>query len=223
MTLAYSPIALATPSIEIEKLDTFMEARGEKHYTGCWYEAPLCGRVDDAEQLKEASYRDQAWARRFDPPGTAKVAWAQLGEELFPEVKRLLMELPFYEITYCNLLLQIKEVPPHLDLDHRLMEQAKALVAVQEPASYKWMLSGTDLKSFFVQKTRDDAQTRRHIQIPPQHSVFAIADQEAYHGADYFPEKRKYILSIFGILDPAKHADLLTRSIKEFKDFTIKY
>lgn len=219
MTLAYTPIAVTTPNISIEALERFMRERGEKHYTGCWHEAPLCGRVGHEAQLLESTYRDQAWLKRFDSQGP--VQWASQCDELLPQVKEVLLSLPI-QITYCNLLLQIAPVPPHVDVDHR--HEAHLKIAPQLPlSSYKWLLSGTSLKSFYVQRDKVSDDTRRHIQLPKGHALFAISDTEFVHGADFIPESKKFILSIFGIVNSQKHKELIEKSIKQFEAFTISF
>jgi hypothetical protein len=116
---------------------------------------------------------------------------------------------------------QIGPVPAHLDLDHRHQEKFTR-TQTQELTAYKWLLSGNHLKSFFVQRDPGAEHTRKHIQLPEGHAIFAISEDRAYHGADYVPLSKKYILSIFGLIKDDEHEALLAKSIKHFENFTIK-
>ena len=132
---------------------------------------------------------------------------------LFPELIKLLYELPYKQILGAALSLHTNYLAPHDDdADPNCPSR---------PERYNVLLSPHyDQDSFFICKEVDGQ--RDYPTILKDYPVYAFNNKDIYHGADTVLDQR-VIMICSGIIDEEKHQMLINRSTEKFKEYVIKY
>lgn len=190
------------PRIDLEKLVEFAEAEGSFHISGWWKEYIVCGSHLPRQSSDPENAKLQSWINRFDLG--VQTNWCPHFSSEFPEICQVLKQLPFQRITVCNMLMQIAEVLPHIDIDERCDVRSPY---IHEMDSYKWQMNFLNEKSFYVESD----YKRVYPEFGPDDSgIFVIDQRNAKHGAHYVG--RKIIMSIFGVLDFKSHKKLIEQA-----------
>jgi hypothetical protein len=215
LKLGFIPVAIPTPRVSVEALLDYEKRHSIQHASPWWTVLPLIAPLEKDEDLRNQALVDRGWMARFDVNYPVKPRWLFDGAQQFPELKLFLEQLPFRHLAHCNILRQNQAVPPHIDYDPRLEAGPTGVLADCEPASYKIILHGSNLNSFYI---CDPGAGDRHVfpTYPEGFECFAISDGHYLHGAEYFPGEPKYIVSIFGLLDKGAHARLIAESLLRF-------
>ena len=192
--IAYIPIDI--PKYDLENIVDNYNFCSHHLYPDAWDCLPVCGKTGNWSQ--SAFYK--AYENRYEP---GKVNWN------VPELKQILEHYPG-EVTHAQVLNQKAAIVAHKD--------TPILRKQPEPNGFKILLNNALEKSFYV-KIKGK---RIHIELPETTNCFAINEHDILHGAT-MPKNKKYIVSCFGIIDDAKHKDLITRSIKKYGDHAIHF
>lgn len=130
------------------------------------------------------------------------------------ELKDILESLPYEKITGAWLNLHLEPLEAHqddpLDFSHPM-----------SPERYNVLLTdhyGQD--SFFISK--DDKSERKYPTVLKDYPIYAFNNKEVFHGADPVLNGR-IIMVCSGIIDHAKHEELINRSAEKFKEHVIRY
>ena len=132
---------------------------------------------------------------------------------LFPELIKLLYELPYKQILGAGISLHTNYLAPHDDdVDPNFPTS---------PERYNVLLSphyGQD--SFFICKEKTGH--RDYPTILKDYPVYAFNNKDIYHGADTVLDQR-VIMICSGIIDEDKHQALISRSADKFKEHVIRF
>lgn len=132
--------------------------------------------------------------------------------EKFPELQLIIDSLPYKTIYGIGFNLHRAPLLAHrdalIDNDPPELERINILISPHY---------GQD--SFFLQPTLDSTPT--YPVILKEYPAYAFNDTVMYHGADPVLDNR-IIIVVVGILDKEKHQELITRSVKKFKDYIIE-
>ena len=154
-------------------------------------------------------------------------------DKKFPAIAKALEQLPI-QITHVELLSNRKNAPAHFDdwevdgvVDPmwsifwtRTPEQAEQIPDATLPlSSYKMFIYEQPADSFYVCKSLIDEPV--YAGFNKQAYVAGISKTKYPHGATYVPGLRKYVVSVWGILDKEKHLELLERSYQSNKDYAV--
>lgn len=218
--LAFLPIAMPTPQTSLENLVSFENEFAIDHSTKLWRVLPILAPLRNDHDCQDQALVDEGWLGRFDEEYPIPPRWLFGSDQRFPELKNFLLSLPFRRLSHCNILRQLQEIPPHIDYEERLEEDSNKAKPWTEPASYKILLHGSDVPSFYVCPQRE-IEGRKFPSFPPGFNAFVVSDRECFHGAQFFPNHPKYIVSIFGLLDHSAHTEMLQKSLEKFGQYAI--
>jgi hypothetical protein len=218
--IAYLPVDIPRLIVDEAKIKELVDSNNTYHRTGWWKCLPLIARVSDQKDFYDQTKVHEAWQHRYDKNGEILY-----NLEVLNELKPLfdhLSKLPLF-ITYAQILLQVTHIVKHFDMRHNKKFYWDDYPGVNddvEPACYKILLNNFDSKSFFVSK--GFYEPNNYISLPPDTSTFLINEKKFPHGAT-LPEKPKFILPIFGLINKEAHLKLIDQSIKKYKDYVISY
>lgn len=153
-------------------------------------------------------------------PGSS---WDPSFEEEFPEiVSTVEQQLPFKEIVRVSVLEQLMEVRRHQDISR---DPSPHL----EPASYRCTLVNDEPeKTFYLRRgvRRLGTLEEKDLfpRLPSSTQWWVMGNLKSMHGSHMpSPGARKLIFSIWGVVDPERHFQLLQRSLSKFSEFAIRY
>lgn len=183
------------------------------------------------EQFYDQAYIDKNFIERYNLKNDPEYLFGF--DKKFPSIVQALAELPI-KITHVDMLSNKKDAPAHFDdwevdgevdpMWHifwtRTKEQVQQIPDGTLPLnSYKIFIYERPEKSFYVCKSLIDEP------------VFPCYNKQAYaagitkttypHGAKRINGLRKYVISVWGLLDKDKHLELLERSYKRNKDYGV--
>lgn len=219
-TLAFCPIDLPKLEIDCSLVESLISKFGTDHHEGLWRCLPLMGIVDSQNDFLSALKFEQAWDRRYNSHGKVEI-----NSKLKNPLKSLYQQLSLLPMrpTHCQILNQVKEVGKHFDLKHvenKFIDDCPGLNDELEPANYKILLNQTNKESFFVSRKFGDKN--QFVRLPDSTNTFVVNEKRYPHGAKLLHEP-KYIVSIFGILDPKRHLNLVNHSLQKFNNFAISF
>jgi hypothetical protein len=132
---------------------------------------------------------------------------------LFPTLIKLLYELPYKQILGAAISLHTNYLAPHDDDADPNFPSS--------PERYNVLLSPHyNQDSFFICKELDGQRT--YPTILKDYPIYAFNNKDMYHGADPVLDRR-VIMICSGIIDEEKHQELISRSVKKFKEYVIQY
>lgn len=213
MTLAYTPIDIAIDiSSEQEIIDWF-----ENHKvldTDYWeYQAnrhtwAIVACMQDLDDWRKIDFN--LWNNRRDQIPNAGVYFHPGFEETFPSIASAIKQLPFKQLTYAGMILQMGEISPHQDTHDQNNPT--------EPRRYNIYLTDPAHNTFYISK--DPKSERIKPQFDNSYRCFAFNNSECWHGAE--PTARpKLMIATTGIIDNEKHKALLERSLEKFPNKAI--
>lgn len=220
--LAYCPIDLPLIDIDEVLIRHLVEYYDTGHHDGLWKCLPLIGRVNTQREFEDASAFERAWELRYQQHGVV-----QYNMNVYSKLKPLfdhLEKLPL-KITHAQILNQTADVGKHYDMKHdetgKLYydDYPDANVGM-EPAGYKVLLNNFKSDSFYV--SEGFGRANHYIRMPDDTNTFVINEKRFPHGATK-PDKPKYIVSIFGLIDAAQHFKLIQDSIVKYQDYAITF
>lgn len=154
-------------------------------------------------------------------------------DRLFPGIANAISQLPL-TITHVELLSNKKDAPPHFDdweidgvvdpvwaiLTTRSLQQKMQIPDWDIPLnSYKLFIYESNVSSFYV--CRDLLSDATYGSFNKQAYVAGITKMSYPHGATHCPGLRKFVISIWGIIDRARHMQLLEQSYKINSSYAI--
>ncbi len=192
------------------------------HHDGLWRCLPLIGRVGHQDDFGNAGAFEEAWEKRYNNEG--HILHNQLVYKQLLSLFDHLGSLPLV-VTHAQILNQINDVGKHYDLKHNATgreyyDDFPGKNDSVEPANYKVLLNNFNEKSFYV--SEGFGKTNLYITLPPDTNTFVINEKTYPHGATML-QNPKYIVSIFGLLDPIKHTELVKRSVSKYKQYAISF
>lgn len=210
MTLAYTPIDIVIDVPDEQEiinwfekhkvLDTdYWEYRANRH---TWAIVACMKNLDDWRKIDFS-----LWDNRRDEIPNAGMYFHPGFEETFPSIASAIKQLPFKQLTYAGMILQMGEITPHQDThDHN---------DPTEPRRYNIYLTDPAHNTFYISK--DPKSERIKPQIDNTYRCFAFNNSKCWHGAE--PTARpKLMIATTGIIDDTAHKELVARSIDKFKD-----
>lgn len=184
------------------------------------------------QQFYDQQYCDNNFINRYnilldDPRYTFNF------DKKFPGIVKGISQLPL-KITHIEMISNKKDAPPHFDdweidgvpdpvwaiLTTRSEEQKKQIPDWDIPLnSYKIFLYEKPEPSFYVCENLigDPVYTKFY----KQGYVCCISKLNFPHGVTKLNNIRKYVLSVWGIIDKEKHLDLIKRSYEKNKDYAV--
>jgi len=132
--------------------------------------------------------------------------------EKFPELQSIIDSLPYKTLYGVGFNLHLTTLPAHRDVLVDPIPPNLERINILISPHY-----GED--SFFLQSTLES--TPIYPVILEEYPAYAFNDTVMYHGADPVLDNR-IIMVFVGILDKEKHQELITRSVKKFKDYIIE-
>ncbi len=194
MTIAYLPLDI--PKFNLSYIIENYTFHPHNKWPQAWNCLPVCGKTDkwDANSFYDA------YVNRYE---SGEVKWN------VPELQEILQYYPG-EVTHAQVLNQKSIIVAHKDTP---------IVKKQvEPNGFKILMNDKLEKSFFVKIHGK----RKFIDLPETTNCFTINEHEILHGA-MMPKQDKYIVSCFGIIDEAKHKNLIDRSLEKYGKYGIYF
>jgi hypothetical protein len=128
-------------------------------------------------------------------------------ESQFPSLVSAIRNLPFKQITYAGMLLQMGEIASHQDT----YDENNPI----EPRRYNIYLTDPAYNTFYMSK--EENSQRVFPEIDNKYRCFAFNNSQVWHGAE--PTNRtKIMIAITGIVDDTASQVLIARSLEKFKD-----
>lgn len=223
--LAFTPLKIQKPSIDISRLMNFIYQNASPHfpYPALWDALTFCGDIDSFDDPVEC---DKAWNSRY----SADLNKIKLNP-IFPDnlqriIQDLIGSLPYDFCSFAQFLIQKVDIPPHQDglYDKKnntrmaLQETPYGFINQPEPSGLKIILTESDSKCFYVSKRVKGKRT--YVEMPRDTISFAINERTFFHGSKK-PDCKKIILSTFGIIDRDKHESLLKTSLDYYEKHSI--
>jgi hypothetical protein len=211
--ILYTPLDIKCPAPdEFKIIEWFQKNKypddGLKHYAGDWHDyAPIASRLDVKDwSLWETAVFDWVNNRKYNPD--RGLFFNPTFESEFPEIVESLKQLPFIQFGGILAVRQVADIENHFDknVPHEGIE----------PLRYSMYLTNPKYNTFYM----DYKGTKYNPTFNDEYRCFAFNNYEAEHGATQ-PTGEKIILFITGVLDQDKHAELIYRSIKKFKETII--
>lgn len=215
--LAYCPLDLPKVVIDDSLINLLVDHYNPGHHDGIWDTLPLLGRVKEQKDFFNSKKFEEAWERRYDHHGEILINQAVYDNlrPLFEQFKKLPIE-----VTHAQILRANKDVPKHHDMKHRGGLFLDDFPSVKyEPNGWKIILNETDKKSFFVSKNWHSDNT--FISLPKDTNTFVINEKKYPHGSSYVQDK--CVVSIFGIVKEKESNELISKSLKKYKDYAISF
>jgi hypothetical protein len=178
----------------------------------CWLITPVCGRFDPAEWFnKEKSNAN--WFERYVEKGLP-VQYVNNIDKKFPEIKYMLEQLPYRELSIATLFLQYKEVTCHIDwFKYDKYEDAAEMSIENEPRRFNVQLTNHHYKSSFVASSENGE--KHYATITKEYPGYCISECYNWHGAD-LAGPDKITLFTTGLIDRVKRDELVERSLDKF-------
>ena len=183
-----------------------------------WEITPICGRFNPNDWYQPIG--QQRWFERY-LPSNEPLQWAHDADNKFPEIKYMLDQLPYKQLSLAVIFNQQIPVTCHIDwfeedLDNDRQEQS----IENEPRRFNINLTKHHYKSFYVAPTEDGE--RSYCKITKEVPGYAITERYNWHGADYAgPDK--LILVTAGLIDKEKRDILVYSSMKKYKENAIMF
>lgn len=186
------------------------------------------------EQFYDQQHNDTNFINRYNTTlGHPKFTFGF--DKKFPQLANVISNLPI-TLTHVEMLSNKKDAPPHFDdweVDG-VVDPAWAILTTRTEAqkqqipdwdvplnSYKIFIYEHDLPSFFMCK--DLLSNLVYGKAEKLSYAAAISKLSYPHGATYQPGLRKYVLSVWGIVDREKHLALLERSYAKNSQYAISF
>lgn len=134
-------------------------------------------------------------------------------------IKYIETNLPLKKFNFVAAVSSRGEVPMHFDHTENISHEEKEFYKVNDPCYYRILLDGTvNDKSFYVYTKRSG---KKYCSLPANSPGWAMGSYSCLHGNDESLSGQKLLLYVMGDLDLEKHQDLIQRSLRKFKDFSI--
>lgn len=133
-----------------------------------------------------------------------------------PEIKNIVDQLPYSEITLIKYNTQTKDVPPHVDVQPEYVKNQDEYQHIKknEPAGYRIVLSGnTDKLEVF------DGKQWRIAYLPSCPFAYVLNSTDVKHRV--IGETGRTTLYFRGFLDIEKHQTLIKKNLKKYSSYAI--
>lgn len=146
--------------------------------------------------------------------------WSNSARNEFQELISLIETLPFQHIERVYILEQLKDVIPHQDVSR---EEDPSL----GPSTFRFpLINDTPETTFYIlrgsKKTGDLSTEEIYPVLPPDTQWFGMNNYLASHGS-HLPQgdSRKLMLCIWGKVQREQWLDLLSKSIKKYRNYCV--
>lgn len=147
------------------------------------------------------------WDTRRDLQPNPELYFHPGFEEQFPSLANAIRQLPFKQITYAGMILQMGEIASHQDT----YDENNPI----EPRRYNIYLTDPAYNTFYMSK--EENSERVFPQFDEKYRCFAFNNSEVWHGAEP-TDRTKIMIAITGIVDDDANQKLVERSLEKFKD-----
>jgi hypothetical protein len=219
-TIAFLPLDLDYKLPDEEELIKYChEVHVKTDNAPAWLITPICGRFDPADWFDDKKFSTH-WFHRYVEYGLP-VQYVNDVDKKFPEIKYMLEQLPYKELTAATLFLQATNVKCHLDwFEHDVYEDETEKAIENEPRRFNIQLSNHHYKSSYV--AASEKGKRHYSTITKECPGYCMAECYNWHGAEYAgPDK--ITLFTTGIIDREKRDELIERSLKKYSKEAIAF
>lgn len=238
--IAFLPLDIATSAVNFDELTEYHEKYSNiertnmgnnTHGVYVFSISPIMYR-GSVENFFDQQHYDTNFINRYNT-SLGDPEYITAFNEKFPSIAKIIDQLPI-TLTHVELLSNKKDVPPHFDdweidgivdpvwaiLTTRTEEQKAQIPDWDIPLnSYKIFIYEDNVSSFYVCK--DLLADPIYSSVDEQIYPVAITKLSYPHGATYVPSLRKFVISVWGIIDKDKHMALLHNSYNKHKDTAI--
>lgn len=217
-TILYTPldIPVALPDekeiYDWAEQNTFIQTNYKQYELGWFTHSPVacCIKPDNWRDVKELYKVEDHLKKQI--VGNNETFFHPEFYKLFPQLVKAIKALPFKELTGASIKIQRGPSFSHRD-DLHTIEDA----GLEEPKRITMSLTNVKYSTLYLEKDN----VKMHPKIPEGYPCYAFNNKDVFHGADYNSTRIRIILDTAGMLDAAKHKELIDRSVEKFKDFVI--
>jgi len=178
----------------------------------CWLITPVCGRFNPADWYDHKKVNNH-WFNRY--VSTKKeLEFVNDIEKKFPNIKHMLNQLPYKELSIATLFLQISDVESHIDWfkDDNYDDPDEKSIE-NEPRRFNIQLSKHHYPSTFLSGT--EKGEKYYANISQKTPGYCISEMYNWHGADLCgPDK--ITLFTTGLIDKEKRDQLINKSLLKY-------
>ena len=223
-TIAFLPLGLDYDLPDEDKIINYCyENHIKKEITEengpCWLITPVCGRFDPAD-WRNANTLNDHWFDRYRSTGK-ELQYDNNIDKLFPNIKYMLDQLPYRELTIATLFLQVSEVDCHIDwFKNDRYDDPNEGAIENEPRRFNIQLTKHHYRSTFVAAT--ETGEKHYANIIAERPGYCISEMYNWHGAD-LAGVDKITLFTTGLIDKEKRDKLISRSLDMYHEDTIVF
>ena len=180
----------------------------------CWLITPVCGRFNPDEWFEEKSFNNN-WFNRY-VSNNNPLQYVNNIDKIFPDIKFMLEQLPYKELTIATLFLQDREVGCHIDWFKEDKDTDPEERSIEnEPRRFNIQMTNYHYKSTYVAPS--EFGERVYGKITKETPGYCISEIYNWHGAN-LAGKDKVTLFTTGLIDKQKRDELVHRSLQKFKN-----
>lgn len=180
----------------------------KKHHLYVWNSFRIHVPNNDIKNPYETQVSDLDWN------------WTDEAKKFCPQLIDYVKEhLPFKKFKYITAISSNGTVPMHLDLTDNISQNEKNYYRDNDPCFYRLLLDGEIHRDTFYVYTRTLGKV--YCTLPSSSPGWAMGSYSCAHGNDEDIANQKLLLYVMGDLDLARHRDLIERSAKIYKEYTV--
>ena len=146
--------------------------------------------------------------------------WTEEAQALCPKLIDYIKEhLPFHRFKYITAISSNGTVPMHLDLRDDIKQKEKNYYRDNDPCFYRLLLDGDLNRDTFYIFTKTLGKV--YCTLPRSSPGWAMGSYSCAHGNDEVEPNKKLLLYVMGDLDLERHKDLIERSARIYKEYTV--
>lgn len=146
--------------------------------------------------------------------------WTEEAQTLCPKLIDYIKEhLPFHRFKYITAISSNGTVPMHLDLRDDIKQEEKNYYRDNDPCFYRLLLDGDLNRDTFYVFTKKLGKV--YCTLPRSSPGWAMGSYSCAHGNDEVEPNKKLLLYVMGDLDLERHKDLIERSARIYKEYTV--
>jgi hypothetical protein len=185
----------------------------------CWYITPVCGRFNPSEWFNKEKLNAN-WFERYVEKGLT-VQYVNDIDKKFPEIKFMLDQLPYRELSIATLFLQFKEVTCHIDwFEDDKYDDEDEMSIENEPRRFNIQMTNHHYKSSFLAASENG--DKHYATITKEYPGYCISECYNWHGAD-LAGPDKITLFTTGLIDKEKRDLLIEKSLKKLGSNAIAF
>jgi hypothetical protein len=240
--VAFLPLDIDVGPIDFDALEAYQNEFSNrertnlgdnKHGVYVFGLSPVMFRGDEND-FYDQQIADQDFRNRYDLT-LGEPKFTHDFDKKFPSLAKALKELPI-TLTRVELISNKRDAVPHFDdweidgivdpawniLTTRTEEQKKQIPDWDVPLnSFKIWIYEKEMPSFYV--CEDLISEPKYGRFYKQVYPTCITKLTYPHGVTYQPGLRKYVLSIWGIIDRERHRELIERSYQVNQQYAVEF